>query len=102
MLCHGLALAPEPQRGNHDAHARWAAQRCNEEGSEAITAPEVTESICGARPGIVDSSTLRRWRTGHIPQGPAFVKMSSRVTMYSGDDVRRWLLSRRIDPERAA
>ncbi len=50
----------------------------------------------------VDPSTLRRWRTGHIPQGPAFVKMSSRVTMYSGDDVRRWLLSRRIDPERAA
>jgi|HubBroStandDraft_6_1064221.scaffolds.fasta_scaffold959847_2 hypothetical protein len=48
-----LALAPEPQRGNHDPHARWAAQRCNEEGSEAITATEVTECICGAaRPGI--------------------------------------------------
>ena len=50
----------------------------------------------------VDPSTLRRWRTGQIPQGPAFVKLSSRVTMYSGDDVQRWLLSHRIDSERAA
>lgn len=50
----------------------------------------------------VDPSTLRRWRTGQVPQGPAFVKMSSRVTMYSGDDVRRWRLAHRIDPEQAA
>jgi hypothetical protein len=50
----------------------------------------------------VDPSTLRRWRTSRVPQGPAFVKMSSRVTQYSGNDVRRWLLAHRIDPEQAA
>lgn len=50
----------------------------------------------------VDPSTLRRWRTGPVRQGPAFVKLSTRVTLYSGVDVRRWLLAHRIDPEQAA
>jgi DNA-binding transcriptional MerR regulator len=50
----------------------------------------------------VDASTVRRWRTSRPVQGPPFVQLSSRVTMYSGHDVERWLLSRRIDPDRAA
>ena len=50
----------------------------------------------------VDPSTLRRWRTARPAQGPPFVRLTSRVTMYSSHDVQRWLESRRIDPERAA
>jgi hypothetical protein len=50
----------------------------------------------------VDSSTLRRWRTARPAQGPPFVQMSSRVTMYSANDVEQWLFSRRVDPKEAA
>lgn len=31
----------------------------------------------------VDSSTLRRWRTSTPLQGPPFVRLTTRVTMYS-------------------
>lgn len=50
----------------------------------------------------VDPSTLRRWRTGNPVQGPPFVRLTSRVTMYSVPDVRAWLASRRVDPGQAA
>lgn len=50
----------------------------------------------------VDSSTVRRWRTSRPVQGPPFVQLSERVTMYSAHDVEQWLLSRRIDPSEAA
>jgi predicted DNA-binding transcriptional regulator AlpA len=50
----------------------------------------------------VDPSTIRRWRTARPPQGPPFLRLSSRVTVYSTSDVRRWLERRRTDPERAA
>ena len=50
----------------------------------------------------VDPSTLRRWRTASPRQGPPFVPLSGRVTLYSAHDVRRWLATRRIDPDRAA
>jgi hypothetical protein len=50
----------------------------------------------------VDSSTIRRWRTAQPPQGPPFVQISERVTMYHAQDVERWLRSRRIDPSEAA
>ncbi|GAA1516761.1 hypothetical protein GCM10009677_57580 [Sphaerisporangium rubeum] len=50
----------------------------------------------------VDPSTLRRWRTGRPIQGPPFVQLSSRVTLYDVRDVRRWLESRRIDPAQVA
>ena len=50
----------------------------------------------------VDPSTLRRWRTTRPRQGPPFICLSSRVTLYSARDVRRWLATRRIDPGRAA
>jgi transposase-like protein len=50
----------------------------------------------------VDSSTLRRWRTAQPVQGPPFVQMSSRVTMYNANDVEQWLFSRRVDPKEAA
>jgi predicted DNA-binding transcriptional regulator AlpA len=50
----------------------------------------------------VDSSTLRRWRTSTPLQGPPFVRLTSRVTMYSVPDVEAWLSSRRIDPSAAA
>jgi predicted DNA-binding transcriptional regulator AlpA len=49
----------------------------------------------------VDPSTIRRWRTARPAQGPPFVRLSSRVTVYSMSDVRRWLEQRRTDPERA-
>jgi hypothetical protein len=50
----------------------------------------------------VDPSTLRRWRTSSPMQGPPFVRLTSRVTMYSVPDVEAWLAARRIDPEAAA
>jgi transposase-like protein len=50
----------------------------------------------------VDPSTLRRWRTAKPRHGPPFITLSSRVTLYSAQDVRRWLTIRRIDPERVA
>ena len=50
----------------------------------------------------VDASSVRRWRTSNPLQGPPFVRLSSRLTIYSAGDVESWLRSRRIDPERAA
>lgn len=50
----------------------------------------------------VDASSVRRWRTSHPPQGPPFVRLSSRRTIYSAADVEAWLRSRRIDPGRPA
>ena len=50
----------------------------------------------------VDPSTLRRWRTAEPRHGPPFITLSTRVTLYSAQDVRRWLATRRIDPERVA
>ncbi|WP_326836006.1 helix-turn-helix domain-containing protein [Amycolatopsis rhabdoformis] len=46
----------------------------------------------------VDPSTVRRWRTSRPPQGPPFVQLSERVTVYSAADVEAWLRSRRVDP----
>ncbi|GAA3148199.1 helix-turn-helix domain-containing protein [Nonomuraea salmonea] len=46
----------------------------------------------------VDPSTVRRWRTQQPVQGPPFVRVSGRTTLYSVDDVRAWLQSRRTDP----
>lgn len=50
----------------------------------------------------VDDSTLRRWRTSKPLQGPPFVRLSSRITVYSVPDVEAWLKSRRIVPGEAA
>lgn len=50
----------------------------------------------------VDPSSVRRWRTARPPQGPAFVRVSARVTIYNAADVETWLRSRRVDPGRAA
>jgi hypothetical protein len=50
----------------------------------------------------VDPSSIRRWRTADPPQGPPFVRISARVTVYSASDVETWLRARRVDPERAA
>ena len=50
----------------------------------------------------VDSSTIRRWRTAKPAQGPPFVRLSSRLTLYSARDVELWLERRRTDPEEAA
>ena len=50
----------------------------------------------------VDCSSIRRWRTSRPVQGPPFVQLSERVTIYSAYDVEQWLRSRRIDPGEAA
>lgn len=50
----------------------------------------------------VDPSTVRRWRTQDPVQGPPFVRLSERVTMYSARDVEAWLARLRIDPGAAA
>ena len=45
-----------------------------------------------------DPSTVRRWRTQEPVQGPPFVQISERVTMYSAIDVEHWLRNQRVDP----
>jgi hypothetical protein len=50
----------------------------------------------------VDASTLRRWRTQTPPQGPPFVPIAGRRTLYSDADVQAWLTARRIDTVLAA
>ncbi|GHH80332.1 hypothetical protein GCM10018781_60320 [Kitasatospora indigofera] len=50
----------------------------------------------------VDPSSLRRWRTSTPMQGPPFVRLTSRITVYSVPDVQAWLESRRIAPGEAA
>jgi predicted DNA-binding transcriptional regulator AlpA len=50
----------------------------------------------------VDASTIRRWRTARPVQGPPFVQLSSRVTLYNANDVEQWLFGRRIDPKEVA
>ncbi|MFD5463322.1 helix-turn-helix transcriptional regulator [Kitasatospora sp. NPDC127059] len=50
----------------------------------------------------VDPSSLRRWRTSKPMQGPPFVRLTSRITVYSVPDVQAWLESRRIVPGEAA
>ncbi|MDI6104383.1 helix-turn-helix domain-containing protein [Actinoplanes sp. NEAU-A12] len=49
----------------------------------------------------VDPSSIRRWRTARPVQGPPFIQLSERVIMYSIEDVREWLVSRRTTPEAA-
>ncbi|MGH3342630.1 MAG: helix-turn-helix domain-containing protein [Carbonactinosporaceae bacterium] len=49
-----------------------------------------------------DASTVRRWRTQKPVQGPPFVQLSGRVTMYSAMDVERWLRNARVDPGEVA
>lgn len=46
----------------------------------------------------VDASTVRRWRTSRPPQGPPFVKLSGRVTIYNVRDVEGWLGRHRVVP----
>ncbi|HSV65829.1 MAG TPA: helix-turn-helix domain-containing protein [Mycobacteriales bacterium] len=46
----------------------------------------------------IDPSSLRRWRTSRPRQGPPFVRLSGRVTLYSGADVEEWLRRNRTDP----
>lgn len=50
----------------------------------------------------VDPSSIRRWRTSQSPQGPPFIRLSSRLTIYNAVDVEEWLRSRRITPGSAA
>lgn len=46
----------------------------------------------------IDASSLRRWRTSQPPQGPPFVRISPRRTLYSSQDVANWLQTRRVAP----
>jgi predicted DNA-binding transcriptional regulator AlpA len=50
----------------------------------------------------VDASTIRRWRTIRPPQGPPFVRLSSRRTIYSAADIAAWLHRCRVEPGDAA
>ncbi|SDG81639.1 helix-turn-helix transcriptional regulator [Pseudonocardia oroxyli] len=46
----------------------------------------------------IDASSLRRWRTTEPLQGPPFVRLSARRTIYNAADVEAWLRARRVDP----
>jgi hypothetical protein len=50
----------------------------------------------------IDESSIRRWRTAQPLQGPPFIRVSARRTIYSSADVATWLKQRRIDPSAVA
>ncbi len=50
----------------------------------------------------VDASSVRRWRTTKPLQGPPFIPVSARRTLYKASDVKAWLDRRRIDPSAVA
>jgi transposase-like protein len=50
----------------------------------------------------VDPSSLRRWRTAERRQGPPFIRVSARKTIYSASDVESWLRKQRVDPDAIA
>ena len=50
----------------------------------------------------IDASSIRRWRTAQPLQGPPFIRVSARRTIYSSADVAAWLDQRRIDPSAVA
>ncbi|SNY53720.1 helix-turn-helix transcriptional regulator [Paractinoplanes atraurantiacus] len=71
------------------------AETSNEADDGLITTEELAKML------RVDPSTIRRWRTVEPVQGPPFIPLSERVIMYSIEDVRTWLASRRVTPEAA-
>jgi predicted DNA-binding transcriptional regulator AlpA len=68
---------------------------------DLVTGPWYSTDELAALLGV-DPSSIRRWRTSNPPQGPPFIKLSARVTIYSASDVENWLRNRRTDPEHAA
>ncbi|QJY49052.1 helix-turn-helix transcriptional regulator [Pseudonocardia broussonetiae] len=50
----------------------------------------------------VDPSSVRRWRTATPPEGPPFVRVSTRHTIYARTDIEAWLEQHRTDPGNAA
>lgn len=50
----------------------------------------------------VDASSVRRWRTMEPLQGPPFIPVSARRTLYRASDVEAWLDRRRVDPSAVA
>jgi hypothetical protein len=46
----------------------------------------------------VDPSSVRRWRTVEPIQGPPFIQLSERSTIYSAADVHAWLMAKRVVP----
>ncbi|MEU1721169.1 helix-turn-helix domain-containing protein [Nonomuraea sp. NPDC005692] len=79
-------LLPVPAEDPHDNDAprTW---RTTEEVAAILT---------------VDPSTLRRWRTAKPPQGPPFVRLTTRLTLYNMHDLQQWLADHRIDPGEVA
>jgi hypothetical protein len=81
---YGAAVWYDRGRGVHLLHGSW------------YSTDEVAELLG------VDASTLRRRRTSTPVQEPPFVRLTSRVTMYSVPDVQAWLTFRRVDPAKVA
>lgn len=81
--------------------AAQSTHQANTDGPDLLHGGWYTTDEVAALIGV-DASTLRRWRTATPLQGPPFVKLTSRVTMYNVQDVQDWLSSRRIDPAKAA
>jgi len=77
------------------------------QATQQVSGGDVTTEQClltteeVARMLRLDPSTLRRWRTACPVQGPPFVRISERVTVYRPEDVAQWLLSRRTVPTAA-
>jgi hypothetical protein len=95
---------------NNDSREDFAPLSAEASGSTPSTAAESMPLLDGgwlsteqlASRLNVDPSSLRRWRTARPPQGPPFVTISERVTLYSVRDVEEWLAQRRIDPRKVA
>lgn len=87
IVCHGASATRRPSTCTsreiamtQDQAVRW------------YSTDELAEML-----GI-DASSLRRWRTTEPLQGPPFVRLSARRTIYNAADVEAWLRARRVDP----
>lgn len=62
--------------------------------SDRLRTPQAAEVL-----GITDRTLERMRERG---DGPPYTRLSRRLIVYDADELRAWLASRRVDPEREA
>jgi DNA-binding transcriptional MerR regulator len=77
-------------------HAEEIAEMTDQYSQRWYTTEELAELL------KIDPSSVRRWRTAEPLQGPPFIRVSARRTIYNAADVAAWLDQRRIDPSAVA
>jgi Helix-turn-helix domain len=97
----GVAAATVPITAPHHREAVTVRLRLLDTAEDWATQADLITTEELATLLRVDPSSVRRWRTARPIQGPPFIQLSERVIMYAIEDVRDWLISRRVRPEAA-